>query len=106
MNTAKIHKNGIYKTTKSNYSALLHPSSFMFKEQSRWVLYNEIVLTTKEFMRNVVEIEDKWLLEIAPHYIRAEDIEEPKETKKSKKKKTMDKIESIVQKFERRRNVK
>ena len=69
MNTAKLHKNGIYKTTKSNYSAMLHPASYMFKEQSRWVFYNEIVLTTREFMRNVSEIEDRWLLEVAPHYI-------------------------------------
>ena len=100
MNTAKLHKNGIYKTTKSNYSAMLHPSSYMFKEQSRWVLYNEIVLTTREFMRNVSEIEDRWLLEVAPHYINPEDIKEPEETKKGKKAKIMTKIENIVQKFE------
>lgn len=106
MNTAKLHKNGIYKTTKSNYSAMLHPSSYMFKEQARWVLYNEIVLTTREFMRNVTEIQDRWLLEVAPHYINPEDIQEPEQTKNGKRKKVNAKIENIIQKFEQVRGDK
>ena len=34
----------------------------------RWVVYFELVLTSKEFMRTVSEIRPQWLLEIAPHY--------------------------------------
>ena len=34
----------------------------------RWVIYHELVLTSKEFMRTVSEIKPQWLLEIAPHY--------------------------------------
>ena len=38
--------------------------------------YHELVFTTKEFMRQVIEIEPKWLVEIAPHYYKPKDIEE------------------------------
>lgn len=38
--------------------------------------YHELVFTTKEFMRQVIEIQPSWLVEIAPHYYKAKDIEE------------------------------
>ena len=34
----------------------------------RWVVYHELVLTTKEYMRSVSEIKPEWLVEVAPHY--------------------------------------
>jgi len=33
-----------------------------------WVLYNEFVLTTKNWIRTVTDIKGEWLVEIAPHY--------------------------------------
>jgi pre-mRNA-splicing factor ATP-dependent RNA helicase DHX15/PRP43 len=33
-----------------------------------WVLYNEFVLTTKNYIRTVTKIEGDWLAEIAPSY--------------------------------------
>jgi len=50
------------------------------------VIYNELVFTTKEFMRELIEIKPEWLLEIAPHYYKHSDIfgEEIKEKKKVK----------------------
>lgn len=33
-----------------------------------WVVYHELVLTSKEFMRTASEIRPEWLVEIAPHY--------------------------------------
>jgi hypothetical protein len=38
--------------------------------------YHELVFTTKEFMRQIIEIQPQWLVEIAPHYYKAKDIEE------------------------------
>ena len=40
----------------------------------RWVVYHELVLTSKEFMRTVSEIRPQWLLDIAPHYFSKKDI--------------------------------
>eukprot|EP00955_Chlamydomonas_euryale_P067575 359869-Chlamydomonas_euryale.AAC.41 len=40
----------------------------------RWVVYHELVLTSKEYMRCVTEIKPDWLVEIAPHYYSKKDI--------------------------------
>ncbi|KAK8360686.1 hypothetical protein V6Z12_A04G180300 [Gossypium hirsutum] len=42
----------------------------------RWVVYHEVVLTTKEYMRNVTELKPEWLVEIAPHYYQMKDIKD------------------------------
>jgi len=62
---------------------MIHPGSLMFKEVPEWVIYNELVFTSKEFMRNVIEIKGEWLYEIAPHYYNESDIK--KKTKKMPK---------------------
>ena len=42
----------------------------------RWIIYHELVFTTKEYMRNTIDIENKWLLEVAPHYYKAKELED------------------------------
>ncbi|KAK6925089.1 DEAD-box helicase, OB fold [Dillenia turbinata] len=34
----------------------------------RWVVYHKLVLTTKEYMRQVTELKPEWLVKIASHY--------------------------------------
>ncbi len=55
----------------------------MFEALPKWVIYHELVFTTKEFMRNVIEINPEWLLEIAPHYYKQQDIVEEELKKKA-----------------------
>lgn len=38
------------------------------------MVYHELVLTSKEYMRVVSEIKPEWLVEIAPHYYNKKDI--------------------------------
>lgn len=73
---AKLSKSGSYKTAKHNQTVMIHPNSCLFEELPRWVLYHELVFTTKEFMRQVTEIESKWLLEVAPHYYKPRELED------------------------------
>ncbi|XP_037958646.1 probable pre-mRNA-splicing factor ATP-dependent RNA helicase mog-4 [Teleopsis dalmanni] len=73
---AKLSKGGNYKTIKHNQTVMIHPNSALFDELPRWVLYHELVFTSKEFMRQVTEIESKWLLEVAPHYYKEREIED------------------------------
>lgn len=40
----------------------------------KWVVYHELVMTSKEFMRVSSEIKPEWLIEIAPHYYNKRDI--------------------------------
>ncbi|XP_071964030.1 pre-mRNA-splicing factor ATP-dependent RNA helicase DHX16-like [Antedon mediterranea] len=88
--TAKFSKGGQYKTVKHQQSVMIHPNSSLFEEQPRWVIYFELVFTTKEFMRQVIEIENQWLLEVAPHYYKSKELEDgssrkmPKNTGKSR----------------------
>lgn len=73
---AKLSKSGNYKTAKSNQTVMIHPNSSLFENLPRWLLYHELVFTTKEYMRQVLEIESKWLIEVAPHYYKEKDIED------------------------------
>jgi len=50
---ARLGKGGSYKTAKHNQTVTIHPNSSLFEELPRWVLYHELVVTTKEFMRQV-----------------------------------------------------
>ena len=62
----------------------VHPSSALFENMPKWVIYNELVFTTKEFMRDLIEIKSDWLLEIAPHYYKQSDIENAGDKQKKK----------------------
>ena len=53
---------------------MIHPSSYLTKKEPIWVLFDELVKTTREFMKNVVEIESAWLLEVAPFYFSLSDL--------------------------------
>nr|XP_027202716.1 pre-mRNA-splicing factor ATP-dependent RNA helicase DHX16-like [Dermatophagoides pteronyssinus] len=74
--TAKLNKGGHYRTIKGNNTVLIHPNSTLFDEQPQCVLYHELVLTSKEYMRQVMEINPSWLLEVAPHYYKPKDLDE------------------------------
>jgi pre-mRNA-splicing factor ATP-dependent RNA helicase DHX16 len=63
-NTGRLQKSGdCYRTIKHNQTVNIHPSSCIFQINPKWVLYFELVFTTREFMRNVIEIQPEWLLE-------------------------------------------
>ena len=74
--TAKLQKTLDYRTIKHPQTVHIHPSSSLHGTQPRWVVYHELVFTTKEFMRQIVEIKSEWLVEIAPHYYKRKDVED------------------------------
>lgn len=75
-NTSRMQRGGGYRAIKQNASVHIHPSSCLFKEvpPPRYVLYYELVETSKNFMRNIMSIKPEWLLEVAPHYFTREDL--------------------------------
>ena len=79
----KLQRNGTYRTIKNPHTVQTHPSSSLSRSESppRWVIYHELVLTSKEFMRTLFPIEGVWLHEVAPHIYEAKDV-----TDKSKRK--------------------
>jgi len=91
--TAKLEKGGGYKTVKHSQAVQIHPSSCLREELPRWLVYFELVLTSAEFMRNVVQIEPEWLVELAPHYYKQADIADASKQKMPKKEgATMNKV--------------
>jgi len=67
MQVAHLEKTGHYLTVKDNQVVALHPSTCL-DHKPEWVLYNEFVLTSKNYIRTVTEVTGDWLLDIAPHY--------------------------------------
>jgi len=82
-----------YKTLVEGQPVYIHPSSALFQRNPDFVIYHELVLTTKEYMREVTSIEPKWLTELAPKFFKLSD-----PTKISKRKK-QEKLEPLWDKY-------
>ncbi|KAI8467813.1 MAG: P-loop containing nucleoside triphosphate hydrolase protein [Monoraphidium minutum] len=72
--TSRLQRDGSYRTVKNPTTVHIHPSSSLREALPKWVVYHELVLTSKEFMRTISEIKPDWLVEIAPHYYSRKDI--------------------------------
>ncbi|TVU09025.1 hypothetical protein EJB05_42464, partial [Eragrostis curvula] len=78
---ARKDPKGGYRTLADNQQVYIHPSSALFHQQPEWVIYHEIVMTMKEYMREVTAVNPRWLVELAPRFYRSVDL-----TKISKRK--------------------
>jgi pre-mRNA-splicing factor ATP-dependent RNA helicase DHX16 len=75
-NAARLQRGGdSYRTVKNGQTVYLHPSSTLFEVNPRWVIYFELVLTSKEYMRSNMPLQAEWLIEVAPHYYKKKDLE-------------------------------
>jgi len=67
MQVAHLERTGHYLTVKDNQVVALHPSTSL-QHKPEWCLYNEFVLTSKNYIRMCSDIKGDWLVELAPHY--------------------------------------
>lgn len=75
-NAARLQRGGdSYRTVKNGQVVYLHPSSVLMEVNPKWVIYNELVLTSKEYMRSNMPLKPEWLMEVAPHFYKRKDIE-------------------------------
>ncbi|KAK2788225.1 hypothetical protein FQN52_006764 [Onygenales sp. PD_12] len=75
-NAARLQRGGdSYRTVKNGQTVYLHPSSTLFQVNPKWVIYYELVLTSKEYMRSNMPLQPEWLVEVAPHYHKKKDLE-------------------------------
>ncbi|CAB0032554.1 unnamed protein product [Trichogramma brassicae] len=93
-NAAKKDPQEGYRTLVDSQVVYIHPSSALFNRQPEWVIYHELVQTTKEYMREVTSIDPKWLVEFAPAFFKFSD-----PTKLSKFKKNQ-RLEPLHNKYE------
>jgi pre-mRNA-splicing factor ATP-dependent RNA helicase DHX16 len=74
---ATLNRSGdSYRTLHSKQTVFIHPSSVLYKTKPKWLIYNELVLTSKEFMRNCMPIYPRWLREVAPHFYSTKQLNE------------------------------
>ena len=59
-----------YKTLVDNQTIFIHPSSALFNKSPEWVVYHELVLTSKEYMREITSIDPKWLVDVAGKFFK------------------------------------
>ncbi|XP_033106821.1 putative pre-mRNA-splicing factor ATP-dependent RNA helicase PRP1 [Anneissia japonica] len=71
MQVAHLERTGHYLTVKDNQVVQLHPSTCL-DHKPEWVLYNEFVLTTKNYIRTVTDIKPDWLIRNAAQYYNME----------------------------------
>lgn len=64
---AHLERTGHYLTVKDNQMVHLHPSTCL-DHKPEWALYQEFVLTSRNYIRTVTDIKGEWLVDIAPHY--------------------------------------
>ena len=82
-----------YKTLSDGQTVYMHPSSSLFNRQPDWCIYHELIMTTKEYMRNVMAIDSKWLVELAPRRFQQAD---PNQISKQKRR---EKLEPLYDRF-------
>ncbi|KAK4201454.1 putative ATP-dependent RNA helicase [Triangularia verruculosa] len=78
LNAARLNRNGDgYRTLKNNMTVYVHPSSVVrgIDPPPRVIIYHELVVTSKEFVRSVIPIDPKWLTEFGGHYYEKKDVE-------------------------------
>ncbi|ORX67423.1 DUF1605-domain-containing protein [Linderina pennispora] len=84
-----------YKTLVEGTMVHMHPSSALFNKNPEWVIYHELVMTSKEYMREVTLVDPKWLVEMAPTFFKEADA-----TKISKRKRK-ERLEPLYNRFEK-----
>jgi pre-mRNA-splicing factor ATP-dependent RNA helicase DHX15/PRP43 len=61
MQVAKRESSGKTYSTVDSQTVLLHPSTVL-QVDAQWVIYNEFVLTTKNYIRTVTVVKPEWLV--------------------------------------------
>lgn len=67
---AFLHHSGVYRPVRGGEIDLnIHPMSCLYTEkQPSWILFGEMLHTTKLFIKDITVISQEWLTELAPHY--------------------------------------
>lgn len=62
----KIPHKRQYRTLVSNKIVHVHPTSILKDPLPEYIIFNRLVMTSKEYMREITAIEREWLIELAP----------------------------------------
>nr|XP_006641045.2 PREDICTED: putative ATP-dependent RNA helicase DHX33 [Lepisosteus oculatus] len=69
-NAAELQPDGTYMTLDTHQPVAIHPSSVLFQAKPACVVFNELLHTSKCYMRDLCLVDPDWLHEAAPEYFR------------------------------------
>lgn len=72
LNAALKQPDGSYRAIASGQNVQIHPSSVLFRTKPECIVFNELVRTNQNYVRNLTRIDPLWLAELAPQYFAAE----------------------------------
>ncbi|XP_054738304.1 probable ATP-dependent RNA helicase DHX35 [Anastrepha obliqua] len=69
LNAGYLHYTGVYKRIQGGLDLFIHPLSSLYTlPQPQYILFTELVHTTKLYMSNITVIREEWLAELSSHY--------------------------------------
>jgi len=114
-NAARLKGVGEYVNCRNGMPCHLHPSSALYGMgcTPEYVVYHELVLTTKEYMQCATAVEPQWLAELGPMFfsVKESDISLLEHKKRQKEEKTameeeMENLKKVQAEVERERKQK
>ncbi|KAJ1398769.1 P-loop containing nucleoside triphosphate hydrolase [Sesbania bispinosa] len=114
-NAARLKGVGEYVNCRNGMPCHLHPSSALFGMgcTPEYVVYHELILTTKEYMQCATAVEPQWLAELGPMFfsVKESDTSLLEHKKRQKQEKTameeeMENLKKVQEEIERERKQK
>lgn len=68
INTAELQFDGTYLALDTHQTVAIHPSSVLFQAKPAYVIFNELLHTSRYYMRGLCLVDADWLLDAAPEY--------------------------------------
>jgi len=99
-NSARLKGIGQYVNLRTGMPCHLHPSSALYGlgNTPDYVVYHELVMTTKEYMRTVTAVQGEWLAEMGPMFFSVKEDYKTRLERRKKEKLEMAKMEEKMTK--------
>ncbi|CAH2033893.1 unnamed protein product [Thlaspi arvense] len=73
LKAAQRQLDGTYRALESGEIVHIHPSSVLFGAKPECVVFDELMQTSKKYIKNLTRIDPLWLTELAPHHYKTEE---------------------------------
>uniref|UniRef100_A0A3Q3LHD7 ATP-dependent RNA helicase DHX33 n=1 Tax=Mastacembelus armatus TaxID=205130 RepID=A0A3Q3LHD7_9TELE len=70
INAAELQLDGSYLALDTHQPVAIHPSSVLFQAKPAYVIFNELLHTSRCYMRDLCLVDADWLMDAAPEYFR------------------------------------
>ncbi|CAN8304225.1 unnamed protein product [Cochlearia groenlandica] len=73
LKAAQRQLDGTYRALESGEIVHIHPTSVLFRSKPECVVFDELMQTSKKYIKNLTRIDPLWLTELAPHHYQTEE---------------------------------